>query len=48
MTVSERDTLLQLVDQLHRDIPMVYDGDVSPLQILKDYLQRLLKTDEER
>lgn len=48
MTISERDTLLQLVDQLHRDIPMVYDGEVSPLKILKDYLDRLLKSDDER
>lgn len=48
MTMSERDTLLQLIEQVQRDSPLVYDGEVSPLKILKDYLERLLKSDEER
>jgi hypothetical protein len=47
MTVSERDTLLELVNQIAQETPLVYEG-ASPLKILKDYLQRLLKTDEER
>ena len=47
MTVSERDTLLDLVRQIEAETPIVYEG-VSALKILRDYLQRLLKTDDER
>jgi hypothetical protein len=48
MTISERDLLLQLIEQVQRETPLVYEGEVSPLKILKDYLERLLKSDDER